>query len=319
MINVAIIGAGVIGRRFSAVFQQNKDVHIIGYFDINTKASEELSQEYGGKVYHSFEQVLDDESVDLIYIGVPPKFHKEYAVEGLNSSKHILCEKPMAVNFSECKEMIDRAAQSSTQVAINFPFRYSPGFKELKRLLASKALGEILRVNLTFRFPQWPRTWQNVDWLRFSEQGGAMREVGSHYLFALGELEEYIGTPEEIISVTNRGQELAESSLLGIIKLDSGIQVKVDLLTGGLEEEENTLEVICEQGSFRFERWYQLFQVQDGQKTSLNAERVSTETMTVHAFLEKIETGKSSSVTFEEGAKTQKLLDALYSNTTVQL
>jgi predicted dehydrogenase len=259
---VALIGAGIISKRLASVFDSNNDITVKGFYDVNRSQADLLIESFSGKNYNSFEEVLNDQEVDIVYVGVPPKYHHEYTIDALKAKKHVICEKPIAISVKEADEMVEVANNLGLITTINLPFRFSPAFKAIKTNL--HRIGTIKKLELKFRFPQWPRTWQDVDWLKYNEQGGALREVGTHYLFGLGELSEFIGKPTEVRSYVNFQDNLAESNLTGIILFDSMLTCYVDLLTNTSENEENTLIIYGEKGILRFESWSTLKFSTDG-------------------------------------------------------
>jgi len=81
---------------------------------------------------------------------------------------------------------MDNVARSTDKItAINFPFKYSSSLATLQRLIDQDKLGEIEEIIIKIRFPRWPRSWQDVSWLEDHDQGGPLREVGSHFIYAV--------------------------------------------------------------------------------------------------------------------------------------
>ena len=137
--------------------------------------------------------ILDDQETDIVYIGVPPKWHKEITLKALDKQKHVICEKPISLTNQDAADMIVAANLSEKLTCINLPFRWTSAVIKLKEKLSESFVGEIKRIILRFRFPMWPRSWQITDWLSKKEQGGALREVGTHFFFAMKEFEAWIG------------------------------------------------------------------------------------------------------------------------------
>lgn len=139
--------------------------------------------------------VLDDgvalarsPDVDLVIIASTPPSHAEYAIAALEAGKHVLCEKPMALDATEARRMVD-AAERGRQVAwIDHELRYEPNRRKARELIRAGAIGEVRHLELTLKpylrgdgRPQTsaaPWTW----WYDRSQGGGILGAVGSHLI-----------------------------------------------------------------------------------------------------------------------------------------
>ncbi|MFV2015846.1 MAG: Gfo/Idh/MocA family protein, partial [Candidatus Heimdallarchaeota archaeon] len=163
-----------------------------------------------------------DQEINIVYVGVTPKWHKEITLSALNSKKHVICEKPISLTNHDANIMVEAARLSNTLTCINLPFRWTPAVMKFKEKLAEGYVGNIKRIALRFRFPMWPRSWQITDWLSKKEQGGALREVGTHFFFALKEFEPWIGHITKVWAKVVYEPELgAEWSAIGIMETSS--------------------------------------------------------------------------------------------------
>ncbi len=306
---VAIIGAGVIGNRLARVFT-SAEIEIKWICDVDKEKAEKLVVEYGGRATDKLDDVLVDGDVGIVYVGVPPKYHKDIVLRALESGKHVICEKPIALSAKDGEEMALAAEKSGKQTTINLPFRFTTGVKRMKELLSEGFVGDIRRLELRFRFPQWPRSWQNVEWLKTKEQGGALREVGTHYFFLLGELEEFIGKPTRLIAANEyTGEQGCERSSVGMIEFDSGLTCTLDLLTGTADEEENTLRITGDKQTLSFRRWYIL---EDKDGNVLCDTRESSEGQMVREFMRF--SPKNSLVTFEQATQAQRIMESIHNS-----
>ena len=307
LMKFGIVGAGVIGRRFANVFSATGD-EILWICDLNLAKAEKLAEEFGGKATDDLAELLNDEEVQTVYVGVVPKFHKEITIRALEKLKNVICEKPIALSSEDGEEMIAAAHKSGKLTAINLPFRFTTGIKKMQELLASNFVGKIRRIELRFRFPDWPRKWQQVDWLRSREQGGPLREVGTHFFFLLNELEEFIGRPTRVLSLNEySGKDGCESSSVGMIEFDSGLICSIDLLTGSSEDEENTIRILGEKEGLAFKQWYLL---EDLKGNVLCDIRESSERKMVEAFKESSDT----LVTFDDALRAQRILESIHNS-----
>ena len=110
---VAVIGCGSIARqRHAHEYSLNKNCEIAGFFDFVPERAEVLVSEYGGKVYKTLDELLEDKNVEAVSVCVANAYHAETTIKALRSGKHVLCEKPMAISLEDCEEMINEAAES---------------------------------------------------------------------------------------------------------------------------------------------------------------------------------------------------------------
>lgn len=126
--------------------------------------------------YSSYKQALNDASVDAVVVVSPTKFHRDIVVDAANAKKHVLCEKPMAMNRSECREMATAAKDNKTVLQIGFMRRFDASFMAAEEALLNGEIGDVVMVRSNTRGPSVPQPWM-YD-LRASN--GTLAEVNSH-------------------------------------------------------------------------------------------------------------------------------------------
>ncbi len=104
------------------------------------------------KAYTSYEALLDDPEVDAVYIPLPNHLHKEWTLKAAQKGKHVLCEKPIALNQQECIEMVEACEKHQVKFMEAFMYRYTARTRKVRELLDSGIIGEVRHVNSTFRF-----------------------------------------------------------------------------------------------------------------------------------------------------------------------
>jgi predicted dehydrogenase len=102
--------------------------------------------------YASYEELLADPQVDAVYIPLPNSLHREWTLRAAAQGKHVLCEKPIALNAAECREMIAACAARKVTLMEAFMYRYTDRTRQVRAVLESGVLGEIKFVTATFRF-----------------------------------------------------------------------------------------------------------------------------------------------------------------------
>lgn len=104
------------------------------------------------RTYTSYQDLLRDAEVDAVYIPLPNSLHREWTIKAAECGKHVLCEKPIALNAVECREMIAACSANGVTLMEAFMYRYTERTRKVLEILASGALGEIRFISSTFRF-----------------------------------------------------------------------------------------------------------------------------------------------------------------------
>jgi predicted dehydrogenase len=308
---VGIIGLGAIGERVLRNFEYNEGTVVAAVCDSNEERLEGLKSELGEvSLYRNYEDLLNNEEIELVYIAVPPKFHHQIVLEAIKKGKHILCEKPLANSLEEAREMAEAAEAAGIVNAINFPMMYSNVFRLFKEKAADGTLGEIKRVEVNLHFTEWPRKWQKNNWIAGREQGGFIREVGPHYiqmiLDVFGELKDvrsFVDYPED--------PELCETGFVARMTAGSGIPIILNGASGIGQQERISFKIFGEKGTIDLLNWSQLAESTiDAEAEMLPIER-EIEMDLVSEICHSIDGGSARIVDFKQGYKVQEVLEQL--------
>ena len=318
MYDVGVIGCGVIGNRLAESFDDHERTTVRAACDVDESKLSEFAAEYDCEAFGDHRDLLDYEEVDVVYVGVPPVHHSKIVREALERDKHVICEKPIAEDAEAGQRMVEAAAASDRTTAVNLPFRYTPGFVEMRERIEAGEIGEPKRVNLDFRFPRWPREWQDVDWLRTREQGGPLREVGTHFLFGVQEM---FGPVERVSAeVAYAAPDRCEESVVGYFAVDGvrgteTVHGTIDLLTDHEQPEENSITVVGSEGSLSLLEWYKLVENRgEDDETVLNDARERTTLTLVDEFVAELDGEGGDLVSFAEANSVQRVVDAVFAS-----
>ena len=102
------------------------------------------------EVFSSYEEVIESEQVDLVYNPLPINLHAEWTIKALQAGKHVLCEKPFAMNIDEANAMVEAAKASGRRLVEAFHYRYHPAFETCLAWLAADEIGELQAVHAAF-------------------------------------------------------------------------------------------------------------------------------------------------------------------------
>ena len=180
MRNFAILGAGAIaGTMAEAICGMKNEVKAYAVASRSLEKARAFAGKYGfEKAYGSYEEMLMDPAVDLVYIAVPHSHHHRYTIDCLNAGKNVLCEKAFAVNERQAKEMIDLAREKGLLLTEAIWTRYQPARRLIDDLIAQDVIGkpEVVSANLDYHITSKERL------VKPELAGGALLGVGVYVL-----------------------------------------------------------------------------------------------------------------------------------------
>lgn len=180
----AVVGTGFIGPVHIEGLQR-AGVTVRGVLGSSLRKSEETAKCFGiERAYDSFEELLRDESVRVVHLTSPNRYHFEQAAACLRSGKHVLCEKPLAMNSLESGELVKLASNSGLQAGVNYNVRFYPICVEAREIIESGELGEIFHITGEY-VQDWLLLPTDFNWRVLSSDGGPLRavaDIGTHWL-----------------------------------------------------------------------------------------------------------------------------------------
>lgn len=171
----AILGPGGIARSMAAAVTPLEKIERYAVASRSTQRAEEFAKEWGfEKAYGSYEEMLADPSVELVYVATPHSHHYEHTKMCLNAGKHVLVEKAFTANAAQAEELIALAKEKNVLLAEAIWTRYMPSRKMIDDLIEAGTIGRVTSVmaNLGYEL-------QNVPRLQEPElAGGALLDLG---------------------------------------------------------------------------------------------------------------------------------------------
>ena len=144
MLKIGIIGAGTISISHIEAYIKNPCVTIAAICDVNIDGAKAKAEQYSiPKYYSDYKKILDDEEIDAVSIVTPTFTHKNIITEALKAGKHVLCEKPPALNYEEALECEKTAKETGKILMYGFVVRFTPEAAFLKKYISSGKAGEI--------------------------------------------------------------------------------------------------------------------------------------------------------------------------------
>ncbi len=180
--NVLIVGAGKIGTKRAVVARQLSQSSKIYIFDVNKKAAEKLSNTVNGIPVQSLNQGLKNKDVDIVIVSAINKETKNISLVALKNNKHVLCEKPMGINYKEALELSKAAEKYKNVLKCGFNHRYHPAIQEAYKQCKKNKIGKILFIRAVYG--HGGRKGYDKEWRakKALSGGGELLDQGSHLL-----------------------------------------------------------------------------------------------------------------------------------------
>lgn len=222
----AVVGTGAIARAYATAFAATKRAKIVAACDVRPAAVDEYARQVGCVGYTSLQDMVAGTKFDAAVVCVPPAFHEVVACELLRSKKHVLCEKPLAVNVRSALTMIATAAQHGTILTMASKFRYAADVRKCRELVVNGAIGELVFLENAFTSHVDMRQRWNSD--AAVSGGGVLIDNGTH---AVDILRYFLGNLYDIQVVEGRRmQDLdVEDTVRLFVHNEAGVMGASDL------------------------------------------------------------------------------------------
>lgn len=179
-----LIGCGDISKnRVAPALRDLSNCDLVAVNRKNYAKAEPFAKEFGARTwYKTWQELLADDEIEAVYIATPVNLHAEQTIAAAEAGKHILCEKPMAMNAAECDRMIHAAEQNGVKLGVAYYRHFYPVVQRIKDLLQSDEIGQVVMVQINSSTQFNPLPGEPRDWLIQKEQsgGGPMMDIGCH-------------------------------------------------------------------------------------------------------------------------------------------
>ena len=191
------------------------------------------------KAYGSYDELLEDENVQAVYIPLPNNLHKEWVIKALKAGKNVLCEKPIGLNADETSEMYAAAAENHVLLMEAYAYLHSPYIESLKNDVASKIIGDVDYIETAFVTQGYKEDIR----LHKDLGGGAMYDLGCYCTTMILSLID--SEPELVKAIAEFSDEGIDLMTAGQIRFENGVRASFNV---GMILGENT--------DHRFDRLY---------------------------------------------------------------
>jgi predicted dehydrogenase len=334
MIRIAIIGTGGMAAQHAKKFSAMRGVTITAACDIDPARVEKFAREHGiPHTYTDHKKLLREAPVDAVSVVTPDQYHCPITLDAIAAGKHVLCEKPLATNYTDAKKMADAARRKRIIHMVQFSYRSAAALQKARALIAAGKLGRIVHFHAAY-YQSWLSTkiwgdWRTTNawlWRQSTAHGskGVLGDVGVHIIdfatYPIGAGVKHLActlkTYTEIKGRTRRGYRLdANDTALIQCELDNGALGQIEA-TRWATGHANTLTLTIHgtAGALRIDldKSYQTLDVclgSDIHNARWKTLQLKPTPDNFARFIKSIRTGKNDQPDFARGAQIQNILD----------
>lgn len=312
-----LVGCGDIARkRVAPALRDLENCELVAVSRADASRAEAFAAEFGARRWHAdWRELIKDPEVEAVYVATPVRLHAEQAVAAIESGKHVLCEKPLALNVAECERMNAAAEANGVSLGVAYYRRFYPVVERVRELLESGEIGVpvIAQLNAFERFdpgPDHPRRWL-LD--KGQSGGGPMFDFGCHRIEVLfnlfGDMKAVRGLATNVLF-----EREVEDTASALLRFARGTQGVISV-THAAREPQDTLEIFGSEGSLS------VAVLNEGQLRVRTVEGDRVETHPPHAnlhqpliddFSNAVLEGRHPRVDGRVGQKVSEILELIY-------
>lgn len=200
-INWGILATGKMANKMAEALTFVEDANLIAVASRSLSNAETFAKKWGIlNYYDSYENLVKNNEIDLVYIATPVIYHYEHILLCLQNGKNVLCEKPLTLNEKQAKEVFHLAKEKKLFLIEAHWSYFLPGYKKIKELIQNNTIGKVLLTRAEFCHK--PMFDPKGKWFNLELGGGALLDLG---VYPIGLALLTAGTPIEIISNTELG------------------------------------------------------------------------------------------------------------------
>jgi predicted dehydrogenase len=314
-----LIGCGDIAqKRVAPALRDLRNCELVAVARSRADLAESFANEFGArKWYPTSQALLADEEVDALYIATPVHLHAAQTIAAAEAGKHVLCEKPMAMNVDECDEMIAACRANNVKLGIAYYRHFYPVIERIKNVIRSGEIGNpvLVQINAFEWFnpePDDPRYWFVK---RELAGGGPMFDFGCHRIEALLNI---FGPVEQVTSMLSNvvfNREV-EDTATALLQFESGT-CGVLTVTHAASEPRDSLDVFGTRGSTRvsvLNGGELKLKSGDGERVESHPPASNLHRPLIEDFVEAVLTDREPKVNGETGRTVARIEEEIYAD-----
>ena len=319
-VNWGIIGMGDIAIRVTApAMAQAKNNRLVAVMRRDLNRAKELARELGvPKAYGTIEEVLKDDEIDAVYVATPLYAHASQTIQAAEHGKHVLCEKPMAMNAEEGERMVRACEADGVKLMVCYYQRFNRRHQKIKELLEAGEIGQVTAARLTFSSlrPDDPESWRQKPEL---SGGGNLMDCGSHCVDLLRYFTGEIVQVSALVDTIAFSYPVDDTATM-LLKLDNGSHAVVNTHWSTLmpdEQESSSLAIYGTAGTILSGPLHEKFSrgtlklMTATEQTEYHFDE-STHVPMLEAFAASVEHDEAVPVTGQDGVMVSRIIEAAY-------
>ena len=269
-----IIGLGNIAHDFVKDLQLLDNANIGAVASRTLSKAEDFAKKYGiEKAYGSYAELFADPDIDIVYIATPHDSHAEWSIKAMNAKKHVLCEKPLAINELQVQNMIDTAKKNGVFLMEAFWSRFNPSIRAVYDLVQKGEIGEVNYLQSDFCFSINLNPDNRA--LNMDLAGGSLLDIGVYSCFL-----PYLifGNPQQILATGRFHETGADLQTAAIFKYANGL---ASMVSGFISESDMVAKIYGTEGRIFIDKlWYETngFTIIRGNNDAAISEKISLPT-----------------------------------------
>jgi predicted dehydrogenase len=316
-LGIALVGlGGYAGGQLAPALQQTQHCYLAGIVTGTPSKADEWSKKY--KIpdkniynYQNFDEIAQNKDIDIVYVVLPVSMHKEYTIRAAKAGKHVICEKPMALNAADCVEMIAACKKANRMLSIGYRLHFEPHNQEIMRLGREKVYGNVTGVDTGngFRYNGDPNAWRLKKAL---SGGGALMDMGVYSIqasrYSTGMEPLFVKATEQ--KTNNDLFKEVDETIFWDLEFPGGLMAK------GKSSYNNNwgyLNVTAEKGQYGLKPAFAYGGIQGvTPQGAMNFPQINQQAFQMDDFAQCVLQRKQSRVPGEEGLRDMKVIDAIY-------
>lgn len=248
--NILILGSGGIAHTHAQALQSSKAFNLVGVCGNDSEQVQAFAQKYNILGYTDFEAILADKNIHTISVCTPSGLHFAQGMKIAAAGKHILMEKPIALNVPEAQKLIQTCQAQKVFIGAFFQRRLEADVMELKKLIDSGKLGSVFHISLQMNWYRSPEYYAAGGWRGTwaMDGGGALMNQSIHYIDMICNL---LGDPQNVFARTRTCMHNIEVDdlTMAIIEFKNGATCSYQVTTAAYPGFETRVEVYGTSGS----------------------------------------------------------------------
>jgi len=312
-----LIGAGdIVRKRIAPALNELADCELVAISRSRAELAEEFAREFGvDRPYADWREMIADKDVDAIYVATPVYLHVDQTIAAAEAGKHVLCEKPMALNAEECDRMIAACAANDVRLGVAYYRRFYAGLARVRELLRSGSIGQpvVAQMNAFEYVPL--RKEEDRGWFvdPAKSGGGPMMDFGCHRIEVLLDL---FGDAITQRSMTTRKvfDRDVEDTAAVMLEFEAGPLATVTV-THAAAQPQDTLAIFGTKGSIHIPVLNSgdiIIQNSDGEHTESHPSHSNIHLPLIAEFCDAVRSGRDPLVNGNTGRRVAAIEDMIY-------